>query len=639
MLRKLATTCLMLIMMLAAALSIGPVQAQPPSMPHQFWGTVTIGANPAPAGTSIVAQINGVNYASTTVDSSGRYGYSPSFIIPADNPATPTKDGGTSGDTVSFFVGGTAAQTFVFANGGMTKLGLSISSGGGGGTPPSTPSLSTPANGATAASVTPNLQWNASSGATSYQAQVSTASGFSSIIFDQSGISTTNVTASPALNSNTTYYWRVNASNSSGTSGWSTVRSFTTAAAPTTPPSAPTLSAPVNNATGISTTVTLQWEPATGATSYQAQVSTASSFSTTVSNQSNILYTQVTVLSLNTNTTYYWRVNASNSAGTSDWSAFSSFTTASAGSSSGGGGGGMGESGGSSGGQSGTESSETIVSASVLGQAGTFSLNSAGLVSSQTTLKSTDGTVQLNIKANTAISLGGQSITVAAEATPPATPTNAMLISAYNLTPNGATFDPAITLTLKYNALTLPRGVTESNLYIAYWTGSNWAPVVSDVDTQSRVVTAEVSHFTVFALLGETTQTAAPAASFNVSNLNINPATVQPGGPVNVSASVTNLGSAEGSYRAVLTVNGINEAEKVINLAPQASQTVTFSVTKNTVGQYQISIGNQKGNLTVSEAGAAAGKSPVSSIVIIALAIGVLIVIILIIAIVRKQRA
>ncbi|RCK75921.1 MAG: Alkaline serine exoprotease A precursor [Ignavibacteriae bacterium] len=96
-------------------------------------------------------------------------------------------------------------------------------------TPPAAPTLSSPANGATGVSTSPTLVWNASSGATSYRLQVSTSSSFSTLTFDQSGITATSQAISGLANS-TTYYWRVNASNSAGTSAWSSVWSFTTAA-------------------------------------------------------------------------------------------------------------------------------------------------------------------------------------------------------------------------------------------------------------------------------------------------------------------------------------------------------------------------------------------------------------------------
>ena len=74
----------------------------------------------------------------------------------------------------------------------------------------------------------PTLSWNTSVTATSYQVQVSTVSNFASTVFDQSGITATSASVTPALLNNTQYYWRVNATNAGGTSAWSTVWSFTT---------------------------------------------------------------------------------------------------------------------------------------------------------------------------------------------------------------------------------------------------------------------------------------------------------------------------------------------------------------------------------------------------------------------------
>lgn len=95
---------------------------------------------------------------------------------------------------------------------------------------PDPPVLTTPASGATGVSLNPTLLWNASAGATSYQLQVSTASNFSSTIFDQAGLTGTSQALSNLL-SLTQYFWRVRASNAVGTSSYSTVSNFTTASA------------------------------------------------------------------------------------------------------------------------------------------------------------------------------------------------------------------------------------------------------------------------------------------------------------------------------------------------------------------------------------------------------------------------
>lgn len=95
--------------------------------------------------------------------------------------------------------------------------------------PPPTPVLAVPANGTIAVALTPTLRWNnATSGIpSSYQVQVSGASDFASLIFDQSNIQDTTVQVA-GLSNSTVYYWRVRAINNIGNSDWSTIWSFTT---------------------------------------------------------------------------------------------------------------------------------------------------------------------------------------------------------------------------------------------------------------------------------------------------------------------------------------------------------------------------------------------------------------------------
>jgi len=97
---------------------------------------------------------------------------------------------------------------------------------------------------------------------------------------------------------------------------------------PTTVPAAPLLALPVDAATAIPTTTDLSWNAASGAATYQVQVSTSNDFSTIVSDQTGLTATSVSISGLNPATTYYWRALASNSIGNSSWSATWSFTTA-----------------------------------------------------------------------------------------------------------------------------------------------------------------------------------------------------------------------------------------------------------------------------------------------------------------------
>ena len=93
--------------------------------------------------------------------------------------------------------------------------------------PPGVVTLSSPEDGATGISINPQLVWEAATDAGSYQVQVSTEEGFTTLSVDQSGIAETQLVMEN-LNFETLYYWRVRAVNEAGQGEWSAVWSFTT---------------------------------------------------------------------------------------------------------------------------------------------------------------------------------------------------------------------------------------------------------------------------------------------------------------------------------------------------------------------------------------------------------------------------
>ena len=97
---------------------------------------------------------------------------------------------------------------------------------------PGAPALLTPANGALNVPSMPTFTWNALPGAGSYSIQVATDAGFSNIVASASGLTSPTWTANVTLNTSTTHFWRVQADNACGVGNYSTVRSFTTVAAP-----------------------------------------------------------------------------------------------------------------------------------------------------------------------------------------------------------------------------------------------------------------------------------------------------------------------------------------------------------------------------------------------------------------------
>ncbi|MBI4199716.1 MAG: tandem-95 repeat protein, partial [Chloroflexi bacterium] len=110
---------------------------QPPSPSHIFVGNVTVGAltGSQVQGAVVTAEITGaVNNPLLTdrADSQGRYGVSGIlFAVPADNPDTAQKDGGSDGDPVVFSVNGVRAEMFLVRGAVITQVAsVPFSSGG-----------------------------------------------------------------------------------------------------------------------------------------------------------------------------------------------------------------------------------------------------------------------------------------------------------------------------------------------------------------------------------------------------------------------------------------------------------------------------------------------------------------------------
>ena len=193
---------------------------------------------------------------------------------------------------------------------------------------PGTPALTSPANGSTASTSTLWLLWSAGGGGApaSYGIQVATDPGFATIVLDQAGITSAGfMVPAGIIQCNTIYYWRVDAANANGTSGWSTARSFLSPV-----PAFPIPTGPFNASTINTLTPRLEWYGISAcADNYTLQVSTDPGFGTTVINQAglNSLFYDVPTSKLDWNHTYYWRVSATNTRGTSAWSPdFSVFT-------------------------------------------------------------------------------------------------------------------------------------------------------------------------------------------------------------------------------------------------------------------------------------------------------------------------
>lgn len=186
--------------------------------------------------------------------------------------------------------------------------------------PPPAPVLIVPSNNATAQTLTPNLTWLPALGASSYRLQVSTSPSFTSFVIDSS---LTGLTASlKGLQNYTVYYWRVSASNVSGTSAYSTVWNFRTLLASTV------LTLPLDATIELPLPPTLQWVNIPGLVGYRVQLSTDINFNTIVYDNPSVATPTTSIPNLQNNTQYFWRIKCIGTGSEeSDWSLIRSFST------------------------------------------------------------------------------------------------------------------------------------------------------------------------------------------------------------------------------------------------------------------------------------------------------------------------
>jgi hypothetical protein len=191
-------------------------------------------------------------------------------------------------------------------------------------------------------------------------------------------------------------------------------------------------------------------------------------------------------------------------------------------------------------------------------------------------------------------------ITIIEMEEPPASPPDHSFIGlVYNFGPEGATFEPPITLTIFYDPELIPEGVDEEDLTIAVWDEDTdtWIELDSVIDTDEHTISVQISGFSTYAVL-----VSYVPATFSILDISIAPGQVDINQTVEITATVSNSGTIPGTYQVELLIN--NEVEDVqgITLGGGESTTVSFEITKSVPGTYTVSIGGLTGSFTVNEA-------------------------------------
>jgi hypothetical protein len=177
--------------------------------------------------------------------------------------------------------------------------------------------LAYPSNGQAGLDTSVTLKWNKIGEAQKYLIQVSTDPSFQTVDRNDSTTTDTSKTFS-GLSKAEKYYWRVQVNSPAGLGPWSSIWSFITTL---TPPSTPQLVSAVPSQGYC----TFNWKSVKDAVQYSIQTSTVPAF-TSIFTSATPSDTVKTLYWFSEGRAYYWRVQASNLAGSSPWSSVSNFT-------------------------------------------------------------------------------------------------------------------------------------------------------------------------------------------------------------------------------------------------------------------------------------------------------------------------
>ena len=180
---------------------------------------------------------------------------------------------------------------------------------------------------------------------------------------------------------------------------------------------------------------------------------------------------------------------------------------------------------------------------------------------------------------------------------PPTPPEQTNVIGLiYEIGPYGATFDPPIYLTIKYDASVIPQGIAVMDLVVATFdkkTGE-WVELESTANPDTDTVTAKVSHFSPFTILAHTRP-----ISFTATDLSVTPKEANLGESVTISVLVTNISDLTISHKVTLTIDNVAVAAKDVTLDGGDSQTVTFTTAKDAAGTYTVTVDGLSGTFLV----------------------------------------
>ncbi|MFC1991663.1 hypothetical protein ACFLVC_02945 [Chloroflexota bacterium] len=246
-----------------------------------------------------------------------------------------------------------------------------------------------------------------------------------------------------------------------------------------------------------------------------------------------------------------------------------------------------------------------------------LSVNSQGIVQDSIRLQVTAADAFLDIAEGIKMLTAGgnalDSITASEGGELPTPAPGKAIVHAVDFGPDGATFTPAITLAMDFDGGSLMEGMAAEELYIAYWDGSEWQAIPGTLDVRMNRLSAKVSHFTRFAIMGGVPgdeipleEPSAPTtqlqmAVFNIRDLSITPKEMTIYQTGTVSAIIANTGNSGGSYMVTFKLNGVEEYEKELVMAAGVEYEVSFKLSPGSPGNYDVDVNGLTGSFTVVE--------------------------------------
>lgn len=136
---------------------------------------------------------------------------------------------------------------------------------------------------------------------------------------------------------------------------------------------------------------------------------------------------------------------------------------------------------------------------------GSGPMNTAGTVLAEVTANSAAGTVSVDIEDGTkvvdAAGAAVNAINVNVATTTPLLPEGYTLVKAFEFSPSGTLFTPAIEITIKYDTSLIPAGETPVIAFYNTATGTWETITAATVNSAAGTITFSISHFTTFAVM------------------------------------------------------------------------------------------------------------------------------------------